>query len=60
MSSVAYSPILGHMIGLGFIKRGDTRLGETVMAVDPVRGGKVEVEIVSPHFFDPEGKRLRA
>ena len=60
MSSVAYSPILGHMIGLGFIRRGDARLGETVMAADPVRGGNVEVEIVSPHFFDPEGKRLRA
>ena len=60
MSSVAHSPILGHMIGLGFIKRGDARLGETVMAADPVRGGNVEVEIVSPHFFDPEGKRLRA
>ena len=60
MTSVAYSPMLGHHIGLGFIRRGSERVGERVMAVDPLRGNDVEVEIVSPHFFDPEGERLRA
>ena len=59
MTSVAYSPILGHSIGLGFIQRGDQRKGEVVRAVDPVRGGEVDVEIVSAHFIDPEGERLR-
>jgi len=60
MTSVAYSPTLGHSIGLGFIKRGADRLGETVIAADPIRGESTEVEIVSPHFFDPEGERVRA
>jgi heterotetrameric sarcosine oxidase alpha subunit len=60
MTSVAYSPTLGHSIGLGFIKRGSDRLGENVIAADPVRGESIEVEIVSPHFFDPEGERVRA
>ena len=60
MSSVAYSPELGHSIGLGFIKRGHERIGETVIAADPLRGRDIEVEIVSPHFIDPEGERLRA
>ncbi|MEO1249626.1 MAG: glycine cleavage T C-terminal barrel domain-containing protein, partial [Pseudomonadota bacterium] len=59
MTSVGYSPTLGHPIGLGFIKRGGERIGETVRAVDPVRGKDIEVEIVSPHFYDPEGARLR-
>ncbi|MDE0533726.1 MAG: sarcosine oxidase subunit alpha family protein [Albidovulum sp.] len=59
MSSVAYSPTLGHSIGLGFIARGDERRGETVRAVDLVRGKDVDVEIVSPHFYDPEGVRQR-
>ena len=59
MSSVAYSPSLGHSIGLGFIKRGDERKGEIVRAVNPVRGGEVDVEIVSAHFIDPEGERVR-
>jgi sarcosine oxidase subunit alpha len=60
MSSVAYSPVLGHSIGLGFIARGRDREGEVVRAVDPVRNNDVDVEIISPHFIDPEGKRLRA
>jgi OFA family oxalate/formate antiporter-like MFS transporter len=55
----AYSPSLGYSIGLGFIKRGDERKGEIVRAVDPVRGGEVDVEIVSAHFIDPEGERVR-
>ena len=59
MSSVAFSPSLNHSIGLGFINRGSQRKGEKVRAVDPVRNGEIEVEIVSPHFIDPEGARLR-
>jgi len=58
MSSVSYSPTLGHHVGLGFVKNGDTRIGERVRAVDLVRGTDILVEIVSPHFFDPEGDRL--
>ena len=60
MSSVAYSPSLGHSIGLGFIMRGDQRSGEIVEAVNLLGQQTVDVEIVSPHFVDPEGERLRA
>ena len=60
MTSVCYSPNLGYSIGLGFIERGSARIGETVTAADPLRGGTIDVEIVSPHFIDPEGERLRA
>ncbi|GLK74067.1 sarcosine oxidase subunit alpha family protein [Ancylobacter dichloromethanicus] len=59
MTSVAYSPHLGHWIGLGLIKRGPERLGEHVRAYDPVRGEEIEVEICAPGFIDPEGVRLR-
>ena len=59
MTSVAYSPTLGHWIGLGFIKRGAERIGERVRAYDPVRNGDVDVEICSTAFLDPEGARLR-
>jgi glycine cleavage system aminomethyltransferase T len=58
MTSVAFSPALGHWIGLGLIARGPERLGEIVRAYDPVRGGDLEVEIVAPVFVDPEGARL--
>ena len=59
MSSVAWSPELGHAIGLGFIRNGHARIGETVRAWDGVRGRDVPVEIVSAHFLDPDGERLR-
>ena len=60
MTSVAYSPTLGHSIGLGFIKRGHERIGDHVIAADPLRNKTTEVEIKSPHFYDPEGTRQRA
>ena len=59
MSSVAWSPSLKSYIGLGFLKDGKTRMGETLKAVDFMRDNHVEVKVVSPHFLDPEGERLR-
>ncbi|MEM9212626.1 MAG: glycine cleavage T C-terminal barrel domain-containing protein, partial [Pseudomonadota bacterium] len=59
MSSVGYSPSLATHIGLGFLKRGDARIGEVVRSVDGVRDTDIKVEICSPHFIDPEGERLR-
>ncbi|MDB5603766.1 MAG: sarcosine oxidase, alpha subunit family [Bradyrhizobium sp.] len=60
MTSTAFSPSAGHWIGLGLLARGPGRLGERVLAYDPIRFEEVEVEVVSPVFVDPEGKRLRA
>ena len=59
VTSVCYSPELGTMIGLGFVRRGPERLGERMMLRDHVRDLTVEVEICSPVFIDPEGGRLR-
>ena len=59
MTSVAYSPNLGHWIGLGLINRGAERVGQRVRAYDPVRNGDVEVEICNAVFLDAEGARLR-
>jgi sarcosine oxidase subunit alpha len=58
MTSVCFSPTLGHWIGLGLLTRGAARLGERLRAYDPVRGEDFVVEVVSPVFVDPEGKRL--
>ncbi|MEO1538225.1 MAG: sarcosine oxidase subunit alpha family protein [Pseudomonadota bacterium] len=59
MTSVAYSPELGHAVGLGYLKRGAERIGETLIAYSPVRGGDIVVEVCSPHHVDPEGERQR-
>jgi sarcosine oxidase subunit alpha len=59
MSSVAFSPTLGHWIGLGFLAGGMARLGEPIRACDPLRGETVELTVVAPCHIDPEGARLR-
>jgi len=60
VTSVAFSPMLGHWIGLGLLERGPGRLGERIRAHSPVRGGDAEVEVVSPVFFDPQAARLQS
>jgi sarcosine oxidase subunit alpha len=60
VTSAAYSPCLGRSIGIGFVKDGGNRKGEILRAVSPITGCDTEVEIVSPHFVDPDGERLRA
>lgn len=60
VTSAAFSPTLGCMIGLGFLKDGGNRTGETLRLVSPVTDTTVEVEVVSAHFVDPEGERVRA
>ena len=59
VTSVAYSPMAGHWIGLGLLANGPERHGEIIRAYDPVRGGDTLVEVVAPCFFDTEGGRLR-
>jgi sarcosine oxidase subunit alpha len=60
VTSVAYSPAMGHWIGLGLLARGRQRIGERVRTFDALRNAHIEVEVVSPVFFDPDGGRLRA
>ncbi|WP_246209496.1 sarcosine oxidase subunit alpha family protein [Pikeienuella piscinae] len=59
MTSVAWSTELQSYVGIGFIRNGAVRKGERVRAWDGLRKTDIEVEIVSPHFVDPEGERLR-
>ncbi|AUQ68438.1 sarcosine oxidase subunit alpha family protein [Phaeobacter inhibens] len=60
VTSAAYSPILQSAIGLAFVKGGANRMGERLRLVNPLENQTVLVEIVSPHFVDPEGEKLRA
>jgi methylglutamate dehydrogenase subunit C len=59
VTSIAYSPSLGHWLGLGLLSRGPERHGEIVRVYDPVRGGDLLAEVRPPCFIDPEGTRLR-
>jgi len=59
ITGVTHSPALGHWIGIGFISGGYKAWeGKRIVATDPLRNKDVEVEIVSPHMFDPDGGRM--
>lgn len=59
ITSGCWSPHLGASIGLGYLENGDVRLGEVITAANPLEGGQAQLRVVSPHFVDPEGGRLR-
>ena len=59
LTSMVFSPHLGHCIALGYLKNGTARIGERMRVVNLLAGTDTEVEITSPHFIDPEGERLR-
>ena len=56
LTSACSSPALNQHVGLGLLKNGRARLGETVYLVD---GGLESVAmVVSPTHYDPSGSRL--
>jgi len=59
VTSACYSPTLGHVIGLGFLKAGRARMGERVRMVDHLRGSDTLCEVIEPVQFDQAGGRLR-
>ena len=58
MTAACYSPALGRHIGLALVKGGKSRHGQRAFISDPLRKRFGPVEIVSHHFYDPEGKRM--
>ncbi|CUI32271.1 sarcosine oxidase subunit alpha family protein [Cognatishimia activa] len=59
LTSACYSPHLGKHIALGYIKGGYERKDEVVTIANPVQGKTLKARVVSAHFVDPEGARLR-
>jgi len=59
VTSVGFSPTLGHNIALGFLDRGRARHGEVIRMVDHLREIDATLEVCDPVFFDPTGGRLR-
>jgi sarcosine oxidase subunit alpha len=59
VTSAGFSPTLQAWIGLGLLRRGTARIGETIRAFDPVRKGDKQIVVCDSHFYDPQGERLR-
>ncbi|HEY0767739.1 MAG TPA: sarcosine oxidase subunit alpha family protein [Steroidobacteraceae bacterium] len=58
ITSSYYSAVLGRSIAMGLVAGGRARIGQTLYV--PVPGGDVPVQVASPVFYDPEGRRLHA
>jgi sarcosine oxidase subunit alpha len=58
ITASCYSPALGKYIALALVKGGAARRGKRAYISDPLRSRFGPVEIVSNHFFDPEGSRM--
>lgn len=59
VTSVTFSPSLGHSIGLAMLADGPAMIGKTLRAWNGLAGTDIEVEVCKPCFYDPEGVRLR-
>ncbi|WP_454854838.1 sarcosine oxidase subunit alpha family protein [Rhizobium binxianense] len=60
VTSSAFSPSLGHTIGLALVKRGPERIGEKVTVWNGLRSEFTEAVLCSPVFIDPENEKLHA
>ena len=59
VTSNAYSPALEKYVALALLENGPDQHGNALYAADPVRGRHIAVEVRDPHFFDPDGSRMR-
>ena len=66
------NPKLGHVsascwsvennnpFSLAILKDGKNKIGEKLYAVSPLKNISIQVEVVSQHYVDPDGKRVRS
>jgi len=59
VTSACYSPTLGRVLALGFLRNGRARHGQRIVAVDALRGQRTLCEVTGPVAFDPGGERMR-
>ena len=60
VASGCYSPNLQEPVATALLENGRARLDEELWALSPLHGESVKVRVVSAHFIDPEGERIRA
>jgi len=60
VSASCWSVEYNNPFSLAIIKNGNDKLGKKLYAVSPLKNISVAVEVVSQHYVDPEGKRVRS
>ena len=60
VSASCWSVEHNNPFSLAIIKNGKNRKGEKLFAVSPVKNMSIPVEVVSQHYVDPDGERVRS
>ena len=60
VSSSCWSVENNNPFSLAIVKDGKNMIGKKLFAVSPLKNTSIEVEIISSHYVDPEGKRVRS
>ncbi|MGZ9723550.1 sarcosine oxidase subunit alpha family protein [Rhizobium miluonense] len=60
VTSSAFSPSLGHTIGLALVKNGPERIGEKITIWNGLRNEFTDAVLCSPVFVDPQNEKLHA
>ena len=60
VSASCWSVEYNNPFSLGVLKDGKKRIGEKLYAVSPLKNKNIPVEIVSSHYVDPKGERVRS
>jgi len=60
VSSSCWSVENNNPFSLAIMKDGKNMIGKKFFAVSPLKNKSIEVEVISSHYVDPEGKRVRA
>lgn len=60
VSSSCWSVEYDNPFSIAVLKDGKNKIGKKLFAVSPLKNISVAVEVVSPHYVDPKGERVRA
>ena len=60
ISASCWSVEYNNPFSLAILKNGKKRIGEKLYALSPLKNKSIPVEVVSSHYVDPTGKRVRS
>ncbi len=60
VSSSCWSVENNNPFSLGILKNGKNMIGKKLFALSPLKNTAIEVEVISSHYVDHEGKRVRS
>ena len=60
ISASCWSVEYNNPFSLAILKDGKKKIGEKLYAVSPLKNKNIAVEIVSSHYVDPKGERVRS